>query len=173
MLLNCPSGEEAQILNANQDLVDAGLVEAILQVAANLTQQGALDNANRLMNIARELLESYSQGNASAAAIREEYFKFLMKVLQTTHDSNGNAGVVYPLLQENLDKLDDNFVGLLRQWATATLPNIKPVQARVIAHDIGHFSNLIQQFPLGNRASNLETAITGYEVIATVFTHNA
>ena len=33
MLLNCPSGEEAQILNANQDLLDAGLLQAIAQEA--------------------------------------------------------------------------------------------------------------------------------------------
>ncbi|MCL1475737.1 hypothetical protein [Argonema antarcticum] len=31
-LLDCPSGEETQILKANLDLVDAGLVEVMEQV---------------------------------------------------------------------------------------------------------------------------------------------
>ncbi|MEJ6483324.1 CHAT domain-containing tetratricopeptide repeat protein, partial [Nostoc punctiforme UO1] len=37
-----------------------------------------------------------------------------------------------------------------------------------------NFSNLIQQFPLGSKANNMEIAITGYEIIAlTVYTRNA
>ena len=32
-LLNCPSGEETQILQANSELVDEGLVQVMQQVA--------------------------------------------------------------------------------------------------------------------------------------------
>jgi hypothetical protein len=47
-LLNCPSGEEPQILNANQDLVDAGLLQAMAQVAEFLEKRGDRNAANFL-----------------------------------------------------------------------------------------------------------------------------
>ncbi|NES19972.1 MAG: tetratricopeptide repeat protein [Symploca sp. SIO3E6] len=51
-LLAGNSGEEIEILNAHPDLLDDGLVTAMLQEAAKLTGQGKLDEANRLMNLA-------------------------------------------------------------------------------------------------------------------------
>jgi hypothetical protein len=38
-LLNCPNGEEGNILQANSELVDGGLVEVMGQVADTFTQQ--------------------------------------------------------------------------------------------------------------------------------------
>ncbi|MEQ9238689.1 hypothetical protein [Coleofasciculus sp. E2-BRE-01] len=69
------------------------------------------------------------------------------------------AQVVYPLLQENLHLLDDNFARILRDWATAKLAEVEAEQAQAIAAVIGNFSNLIKQFPLGSQANNLEIAI--------------
>jgi tetratricopeptide (TPR) repeat protein len=101
------------------------------------------------------------------------YRDFLIEVLQATEESSADPQVVYPLLEANLDKLDDNFTQALRSWATAILPKLEPKQAQDLAVIIGNFSNLIREFPLGNRASNVELAITGYEVIARVFTRQA
>ena len=39
-LLNCPSGEESQILQANSELVDAGLVQVMQLVAENQREEG-------------------------------------------------------------------------------------------------------------------------------------
>jgi hypothetical protein len=39
-LLNCPSSQESEILNANRELVDAGLVEAMEPVAGALAEKG-------------------------------------------------------------------------------------------------------------------------------------
>ena len=39
-LLNCPSGEENQILQANSELVDAGLVQVMQLVAENQREEG-------------------------------------------------------------------------------------------------------------------------------------
>ncbi|MEQ9666894.1 hypothetical protein [Coleofasciculus sp. G2-EDA-02] len=55
-------------------------------------------------------------------------------------------------------------------WATAKLADVEAEQAQFIALVIGEFSNLIQQFPLGSQATNLEIAITGYEVALILFT---
>ncbi|MFM9267437.1 CHAT domain-containing protein [Tychonema sp. BBK16] len=54
-LLNSPSGEEAQILKTHPELLDDGLVAAMLEEADNLREQGELNNANWLKNFA-ELL---------------------------------------------------------------------------------------------------------------------
>ena len=43
-LLNCPSGEEAEILQVHPDLQDAGLVQAMLEVADYLRREGRLNN---------------------------------------------------------------------------------------------------------------------------------
>ena len=51
-LLNSPSGEEAQILKTHPELLDDGLVAAMLEEADNLREQGELKNANRLKNLA-------------------------------------------------------------------------------------------------------------------------
>ena len=39
-LLNCPSGEESQILQANSELVDAGLVQVMQLVVENQRERG-------------------------------------------------------------------------------------------------------------------------------------
>ena len=39
-LLNCPNGEEAQILQDNLELVDLGFVEVCKKVAAQLAETG-------------------------------------------------------------------------------------------------------------------------------------
>lgn len=54
-LLACPSGEEPQVLSAEPDLLDAGLVKALMQVASRLAHQDHADAAQCLIFIAREL----------------------------------------------------------------------------------------------------------------------
>ncbi|CAH2572861.1 Tetratricopeptide repeat protein 28 [Planktothrix rubescens] len=51
-LLTCPSGEEQEILNTHPELLDDGLVAAMLEKADNLREQGELNNANRLKDFA-------------------------------------------------------------------------------------------------------------------------
>ncbi|NEP02599.1 MAG: sel1 repeat family protein, partial [Symploca sp. SIO2E9] len=131
----------------------------------------------RLINLARQLAKALGLPSASPTSSRvptaDSQLTFLIEILQATADSKGNAEVVYPLLQANLDKLDDNLALLLRDWATAKLAEVEPEQAQGIAEVIFYFSNRIQEFPLGSRATNLEIAITGYEVVGTVFTREA
>ena len=51
-LLTCPSGEEQEILSTHPELLDDGLVAAMLEEADNLREQGELNNANRLKDFA-------------------------------------------------------------------------------------------------------------------------
>jgi len=77
------------------------------------------------------------------------------------------------LLAANTDKLNDNFAEILRRWATNRLAEVEPETAKYLAAVIGEFSNLMNQFPLANKASNMEIAITGYEIALTIFTRAA
>ena len=90
-----------------------------------------------------------------------------------TRQSNGDSKAIYPLLQQNLDKLDDNFADILRNWATAKFSEVEADVAESIAIYIGNFSNCIQQFPLGNKANNIEISIAGYEVVRKVLTYES
>jgi CHAT domain-containing protein/Tfp pilus assembly protein PilF len=185
-LLNCPSGDEATILRANPNLIDADLVQTMLEIAAGLIVTGKLDASDFLMNVAGYLLGVYSStpikrlsskdapravgiGN-SFAVIPEKYASFLCELMQATLDNRRNLEGVYPLLQANLEKLDDTFAQVLRDWVTSLLLKVEPAVAENLAADIGNLSFLVQKFLLGSKASNLEIAITGYEVTATVIT---
>ncbi|MEG5162617.1 CHAT domain-containing protein [Microcoleus sp. AT3-A2] len=73
------------------------------------------------------------------------------------------------ILQANLELLDDDFARYLREWATQTLAEMESEEAYTFASNIYSFSNLIQQFPLGSKSSNMEIAITGYKVGLQIF----
>ena len=183
-LLTCPSGKESEVLRANQELIDKNLILTMVGVSETLAEQGDRKATDWLQNLAEQLAEALGgleqvknqttkQSNPAALSTSEGYFQFLMQVLQVTADSEGNPQVVYPLLQANLDKLDDKLAQFLRVWFDGRLSEIELEQAQDIAVIISEFSNLIQQFPLGSKAINLEIAITGFEIGLTTFTLEA
>ena len=53
-LLNCTDGEEAEILAANQELLDAGFVETVEEVAQMCSQHGDEKTANWLQGLAMQ-----------------------------------------------------------------------------------------------------------------------
>ncbi|MGF1988702.1 MAG: CHAT domain-containing protein [Nostoc sp. ZfuVER08] len=169
-LLSCPSGEESEILAANTELLDADFVQVVAAVAEHFAQQGEENTANWLRNQTRYLT---SKTTPITEEDIETYGQFLLEILQATADSNGDAEVIYPLLAANTDKLNDIFAELLRRWATNTLAESEPDAAVYIVTVIFDLSNLIQQFPLGNKANNMEIAIAGYEIALTVYTRSA
>jgi hypothetical protein len=54
-LLSCPNGQEPAVLEAQPELLDAGLIQTMLQVAAVFAHQGNDDGAKFLIHVAREL----------------------------------------------------------------------------------------------------------------------
>lgn len=54
-LLRCPNGQEPEILAAQPELLDAGLVQITLQVATGMAHHDNQDGARFLVHIAREL----------------------------------------------------------------------------------------------------------------------
>ena len=174
-LLTCSGGEQVQILESNRELVDVELLQVMAQEAQKLAANGHQNSAVVLLRIGNELLESLgiSESRTSTNLLLLEYVPFLKEVLQATADSKSDPKVVYPLLEANLDKLDDNFAHILQLMTTAILSEGKPQIAQRIAVVIWDFSTLIEQFPLGNKANNMEIAITGYKQVLNVFTHES
>ncbi|WP_341525801.1 CHAT domain-containing tetratricopeptide repeat protein [Nostoc sp. UHCC 0302] len=170
-LLDCPSGEEPEILAANTELLDADFVQVVVAAAEHFAQQGEENTAEWLRNLATYL--TTPETTPITQEDIETYGQFLIEILQATADSNGDAQVIYPLLAANTDKLNNIFADLLHRRATNTLAEAEPDTATSIAAVIGNLSNLIQQFPLGSKASNMEIAIAGYEIALTVYTRSA
>ena len=54
-LLQCPNGQEPEILDQYPDLLDAGLVQVLMQTASYFAHQDQSDSAKFLIFIAREL----------------------------------------------------------------------------------------------------------------------
>ncbi|BAZ31077.1 hypothetical protein NIES4074_35480 [Cylindrospermum sp. NIES-4074] len=54
-LLRCPNGQEPEVLESQPELIDAGLVQSILQVATMFAHEGNQDGAQFLFFIGREL----------------------------------------------------------------------------------------------------------------------
>ncbi len=54
-LLNCPSGTEPEVLDANPELIDETLIRTIMQVATVMAHENNQEGSKFLIFIAREL----------------------------------------------------------------------------------------------------------------------
>ncbi|MBF2067667.1 MAG: hypothetical protein IGS39_25100 [Calothrix sp. C42_A2020_038] len=167
-ILNCPSGAETEILRGHQDIIDTRFILTLQQLAAMFTDIGEKKAAEFLQKIAVPLTQAISNThtnlNSDVNLAPNQYIDFLGDVLRLTASSNADIKAVYPLLEANIDKLNINFAQVLDNWATSTLSAVKQEIGLSIATDIANFSNLIQDFPSGEPAYNIEIAIAGYEV---------
>ncbi len=157
-LLNCGNDDEvSQTLVENQELIDAGFLRAVEMVAQTLSQNGEENIANWLQNLVMHLKKS----------------QFLIEVLQAIANNRGDLQMIYPLLEKNIDKLDEVLAEILLRWGTNTLEKMELDIAESLVSDIVEYSNIMQKFPLGNKASNIEIAIAGYEVALQIYTREA
>ncbi|WP_293363514.1 tetratricopeptide repeat protein, partial [Microcoleus sp. CAWBG52] len=161
-LLNCPDGQEMELLETNPDLVDSGLLECMALVAADLAEKGNQNAADLLLNFASQLAESL--GISSSSATLEEYIAFLGELLQAELEIDKNPAAVDRLLQRHLNKLDTHFAQILQEVATDWISQ-QPENAELIVALIENISIRIREFPLGNIADNQEIAIAGYAVL--------
>ena len=167
-LLSCPSGEEAQILQDNSQLLDAGFLQACEAVAATLAQQGNENNANFLRNLASQVAEllgmrEEEDSDNSEGGNPQEYLNFILELLRTERSFNGLAAV-YPILQQRQHLLNARFAETLQEVASNSIAE-HPEAIEDIVALIGNLSNHISDFPLGRKANNIEIAITGYQIV--------
>ncbi|MEH2183669.1 NYN domain-containing protein [Nostoc sp.] len=93
---------------------------------------------------------------------------FLIDLLRATYQNQE----IYPLLQRNLSKLNNDLALMLRKRVSNRFAK-EPAIAINLARVIIKLSTIIQEFEQGNIASNLEIAIAGYETVLQVCTREA
>ncbi|BAI91731.1 tetratricopeptide repeat protein [Arthrospira platensis NCB002] len=153
-LLECPSGEEPQILKSHLELLDEGFVQVCEWAAAQFQEAEHNEEAEFVRNVARRIGVFLAQGAVQPSQSEitpAEYKTFLQEALRLTRESGFSPSVVYPFLDSHGDKLNQDLIALIPAFATST--NIATLFS---------FANLVQQFPRGQRAINLEIAITIY-----------
>ncbi|MEO1428673.1 MAG: hypothetical protein AAFV71_06305 [Cyanobacteria bacterium J06633_8] len=168
LITDASSEQEEIALDTEPEYIDAGLVQTMIEVAQGFSEEGNENTAEFLINIATQLAEALGLSLSDFSA--ENQGELLIQALLITEETEGNPEAVYPLLHKNLNFLDTTFAEFLRNWAMDAISQSSNQEAEDIAATIGIFSSLIQEFPLGQRANNLEIAIAGYEVVNSVFT---
>jgi CHAT domain-containing protein len=185
-LLNCPQGEETALLACHPELVDEELVTTALATAQMLTEQDGQDadsTALWLMEFAENLARSlgvdldrnqFLKGSHTIEnpdrGGNESQQQLLIEVLQSIAKNDDDPQSVYLLLRKHLEFLNTEMSLVIRAWANSALAETDLATQLYIAGIISEFGNLIQQFPLGNKATNMELSITCYDVALEIFT---
>ena len=169
-LLACSQGQEAELVQANVELVDAGLIEAMEQAATHLERQGG-SNAGWLRGFAAQLAEAMGLKTALPTGA-EAASQFLVQTLQSIVDQQGNPQQIYPVWAQQQAQFNPDLLAVLPTVATQLLIG-DAARQRSIAAAFSEFGNLLQQFPLGSRWLNLEIAIAAHQQSLQVRTREA
>jgi CHAT domain-containing protein len=163
-LLISPAELEEAILRKNSHLIDAGLIQKLEQEAEIIKKRGHLHEADFLMNIATRLINAMQLSSEQSVCL-----SLIKQVLVAAHHVSHERQFLYLLLRNNVDKLNNTFVSLLKSWTSSILQKITLNAAHELAVDIELFSNFLFGFELGDRAENIEIVMTGYEIAAKIF----
>jgi Tetratricopeptide repeat./Sel1 repeat. len=101
--------------------------------------------------------------------LRETEEEFFVYLLNSLLEYQQNPQIIYPIFQANLDKLTVDFAQRLR----AVEPQIRdssPEESHTLAIVLLWLSNLILEFPLGDKTANIAIAKTGYQCALIFYT---
>jgi CHAT domain-containing protein len=169
-LLDCPQGNETEILQANADLVDTGLVAVMGQYADWLESQGS-GNAGWLRQLAVRLARALGLGAGNSSnQSPEEAMQFGAEMMQLIAQTRGDQAQVYDFFRANLARLDESLLQAVPDLFSLLVQEVEPALA---AATFDEFGNLIAQFPIGNQMLNLELAIAAFEWVLEVRTREA
>jgi len=181
-LLNCHSSEESNILSAHQDLLDPDFYELVTTATKEAAEDGNEDTKNWLLNLQDKLnkfsqledevkikveveVEKYIDYPDNILQGSESHLELLLEIIQTIAHTNSDPQVIYGLLNQNLDKLDQNLISVLSYWFITTIEDVENDEAEYIAALVVEFSNLIKLFTMADQQMNMEIAIVGYELV--------
>ncbi len=168
-LLACTEGEEPNILQANQELIDPQFLQVMENYATGLEEQGNNNPAAWLRDIAQQLGQFFNPQAVNSS----EHEEFLLEVLQAEDESNSDPNVVYPILQRRQHLLDDTFAQLLQQFARYMFSQGKAEDIATVAGAIQNLCIDISQFSSESQTNNLEIAIKGYQTLFEVYTRDS
>ncbi|MEG3973066.1 CHAT domain-containing protein [Microcoleus sp. herbarium8] len=166
-LLSCPGGEEPQILKANLELLDLGFLQVCEGVATQLAKAGNENGADFLRNIASQIGELLGMNKeADRDSLEDEnYQNYILELLQTEQDSEGDVAVIYPMLAKRQHLLNERFAEILKQVIENLIANKHPEVIESILTNLENLSIDIKNFPSEKRGDNIEIALIGFKLI--------
>lgn len=114
-LLGCPQGQEGALLQAQAELVNAGLLAVMAQVAEQMESQGE-GNAGWLRGFGARLAQALGRGGAAETAGvvgTEDVAQFLLETLQLVAESQGNPQQIYPVWAQQQARFNAELLALL------------------------------------------------------------
>jgi CHAT domain-containing protein len=172
-LLDCSQGQEQKLLAMKPELVNERLVEALLLVAERREQEGG-DNVGWLRGFARDLagrlgLELFSvedEGEAEGEDYIQADLDFMYALIEAERQDSSQ---VEQLFAQNIQRLTPQLGAVIKRIMAQILEQ-QPENAEYHAARIENIFIRLSEFPLGNRAQNIEIAIAGYAAVLTART---
>jgi len=160
-LFNCKNNNEIDIILAqNKDIVNQDFLQFISEIATKFERNGDSNKANLWRMLLSQLSLKVNQTSINKI---EEYNYFIQQVLQQVVKCNNNPSLFYNFLAQNLNKINQDFANCLKQTTQFHLHSVNQQEAQEFATILINFGVLMYQFPLGNRANNLEISLVAYE----------
>jgi CHAT domain-containing protein len=149
-LFACPRGQEESTLQQHSDLMDEGLVQKMMAIVAQLRQQEQKQHADWLENLAELVAQMVANVHTPVPG---DLNATLQELFQPVQDMR-QVGQRIQLCKQALVRLERQVNETL--WAS-------------LQSELGR---LLLQNPLGDRAQNLEDAISAYELASQVYTRD-
>jgi tetratricopeptide (TPR) repeat protein len=167
-LLACPAGEEESVLQAQAELVDAGLVEIMYFIPNHMAAVGHRDAAwlKQWANRVAQTLEL----RPKTVYANPTTMSFVGEVMINICENQGSADRVYEFWKFNLGKLNWDFLITLPLAFQILKQQNSP---ELVAGMFGEFGNLIGQFHLGVYWLNLEMAIASCNLALKIYTRES
>lgn len=143
-LLDCPEGEEINILRQNEDLVDAQFIYILEQAAARAETEGEEDAASFLGDLAEQLKLAFGQATEMMNPDRSDRTGAYIKLIEGILACDRGEDVAI-LLDNNSDLVDRGFVQVLAQIAQMLTENGKPDSAAFLINLATEISAVIDE----------------------------
>jgi CHAT domain-containing protein len=176
-LLECPENQEERVLSANPELVDEGLIKALVETA-----ETAMERHNPAEVPAIEWLTTFAEQLArklgfeietSHAVEVDPERQFAVELLQTVADSQGDGRVVHEFFAEHTADLNEKLLVVFPQLVQELLERERDEDRRAdIGAILGNLAVDLNQCPKGDRAIQIELSILCYKLALLVFTRD-
>ncbi len=180
ILLECPHGDEYRILAAHPDLVDEGLVMALVDTAeqkADRPDAETIATIQWLVDFAEQLAGKLGFEVGDVSEMEQEdgdYIEFSIDLLQTVANSEGYVNIVHQFLDERLDYLTPTLLVTFPKLIETLLEREEDPERQ--SHIISTLYNLsidLSEFPRGDRSIVLQLSILCQERFLSVITQAA
>jgi CHAT domain-containing protein len=179
-LLHCPNGDEYRILAAHPDLVDEGLVMALVDTAelkADSLDADTIATMQWLVGFAEQLAGKLGFEVDDMAEMEREdgdYIEFSIDLLQTVANSEGHVNVVHQFLDERIDYLTPTLLATFPKLIETLLAREEdPERQFYIISTLYNLSIDLSEFPRGDRSIVLQLSILCQERFLSVITQTA